>query len=74
MLGDNPMPQIDIRLAQLVISQLNSRKNLSAGQEDSGIAELAADIQRHGLLNPEGSRNDGGSGRCWRLFQASGKL
>jgi ParB family chromosome partitioning protein len=46
------MPQMDIPLAQLVVSPLNSRRDQSAGQEDSGIGELAADIKRHGLLNP----------------------
>lgn len=45
------MPHIDIPLDKLVISRLNSRKDLTAGQEDTGIAELAADIQRRGLVN-----------------------
>ena len=35
------MRQVDIPLDKLLVSVLNARKDLSAGQEDSGIEELA---------------------------------
>jgi len=41
-----------IPLNQLVVSNLNTRTDLQAGQEDSGIAELAASIREKGLLLP----------------------
>jgi ParB-like chromosome segregation protein Spo0J len=42
----------EISLAKLFVSPLNTRKDLLAGQEDSGIEDLASDIRNHGLLNP----------------------
>ncbi len=46
------MRQIDIKLDKLVVSELNARKDLHAGQEDSGINELASSIRQQGLLSP----------------------
>jgi ParB/RepB/Spo0J family partition protein len=39
-------------LAALFVSPLNTRRDLAAGQEDSGIDELAASIRQKGLLQP----------------------
>jgi ParB/RepB/Spo0J family partition protein len=41
-----------IPLSQLVVSSLNVRKALDAGQEDSNAEELAASIREKGLLSP----------------------
>jgi ParB/RepB/Spo0J family partition protein len=41
-----------IPLAKLVVSTLNVRKALDAGQEDSNVEELAASIREKGLLSP----------------------
>lgn len=41
-----------IPISELIVSNLNARKDLQAGQEDSGIAELAASIREKGLLSP----------------------
>jgi ParB family transcriptional regulator, chromosome partitioning protein len=46
------MRSIDIPLRRLVLSKLNVRKNLDAGQEDSGVEELAQSITKQGLLSP----------------------
>lgn len=46
------MRQIDIPLDHLIVSALNARKDLHAGQEDSGIEELASSIRQQGLLSP----------------------
>lgn len=46
------MHQMNIALDRLTVSALNARKDLQAGQEDSGIAELASSIQQQGLLSP----------------------
>jgi ParB/RepB/Spo0J family partition protein len=46
------MQQIDIALDKLLVSALNARKDLQAGQDDSGIDELASSIRQHGLLSP----------------------
>jgi len=42
----------DIPLALLVLSSQNTRRDLLAGQENSGIDELAASIAKQGLLSP----------------------
>src|SRR5207237_9572454 len=42
----------EIPLSKLFVSSLNTRKDLQAGQEDSGITDLAASIRKQGLLNP----------------------
>jgi hypothetical protein len=44
--------QVDIALDKLFVSALNARKDLHAGQEDSGIDELGSSIRRQGLLSP----------------------
>lgn len=46
------MQQVDIALEKLLVSELNARKDLQAGQEDSGIDELASSIRQQGLLSP----------------------
>jgi ParB family chromosome partitioning protein len=46
------MRQVDIPLNKLIVSTLNARKDLSAGQEDSGLEELASSISQQGLLSP----------------------
>lgn len=46
------MRQVNIPLCNLSVSQFNVRKDLQAGQEDSGIDELASSIRRQGLLSP----------------------
>jgi ParB family chromosome partitioning protein len=46
----------NIPLAAIVISTLNTRKNLEAGSEDAGIKNLADSIASLGLLQPPGLR------------------
>jgi ParB/RepB/Spo0J family partition protein len=46
-------------LAAITVSDLNSRKNLEAGSEDVGIAELAASIRATGLISPPSVRARG---------------
>lgn len=46
------MRQVDVPLDKLFVSKLNARKDLQAGQEDSGIDELASSIRQKGLLSP----------------------
>jgi ParB/RepB/Spo0J family partition protein len=41
-----------VPLARLVVSALNVRKALDAGQDDSNVEELAASIREKGLLSP----------------------
>jgi ParB/RepB/Spo0J family partition protein len=41
-----------IALGKLYLSELNTRKDREAGQEDSSIADLTASVQQRGLLNP----------------------
>lgn len=41
-----------IPLSQLFVSELNVRKSLDSGQEDSNIDELAESIREKGLLSP----------------------
>ncbi len=42
----------DIPLSKITISDLNVRKNLDAGHEDSTLDDLAESIRKNGLLNP----------------------
>jgi ParB family chromosome partitioning protein len=42
----------DLPLSALFVSSLNTRRDLAAGQEDSGLDELAASIREKGLLQP----------------------
>lgn len=44
--------QLDLPLSSLFMSTLNTRTDLQAGQEDSGIDELAESIREKGLLQP----------------------
>lgn len=48
------MPSIpkDIPLNLLSVSNLNTRRDLAAGQDDSGIQDLALSIREKGLLQP----------------------
>lgn len=46
------MQTTSIPLTKLVVSALNVRKALDAGQEDSNVEELAASIREKGLLSP----------------------
>ena len=42
----------DIPLSKITVSDLNVRKNLEAGHEDSTLDDLAESIKENGLLNP----------------------
>ena len=42
----------EIPMKKIVISELNVRKNLEAGSEDSNLEDLARSINEKGLLNP----------------------
>jgi len=42
----------DIPISKITISDLNVRKNLDAGHEDSSLDDLAESIRENGLLNP----------------------
>ena len=42
----------DILISKISISDLNVRKNLDAGHEDSSLNDLAESIRKNGLLNP----------------------
>lgn len=44
--------EADLPLGVLFVSRLNTRTDLKAGEEDSGIDELAASIREKGLLQP----------------------
>jgi ParB/RepB/Spo0J family partition protein len=41
-----------VSMAAVTVSVLNTRKNLEAGTEDAGIAQLAESIRQVGLMNP----------------------
>jgi len=63
---------MEIALARLVVSDLNARKDLRAGQEDSGIEELASSIRQQGLLSPPivRPRDDG----CYEVLVGQRRL
>lgn len=42
----------DIRLSKIRVSDLNTRKDLESGTEDSSLVDLANSIKEKGLLNP----------------------
>lgn len=42
----------DIKIADILLSELNIRKDLDAGTEDTGLEDLADSIKDKGLLNP----------------------
>ena len=46
----------DIPLSKIIISDLNVRKNLEAGLEDSNLEDLAESIKENGLLKPQKMR------------------
>ncbi len=46
------MEHKEIPMRSLFVSEMNTRKDLDAGQEDSGIDDLAESIKKQGLLNP----------------------
>jgi ParB/RepB/Spo0J family partition protein len=46
------MRHLDIPIDQLSVSPLNSRKNLSAGQEDSDLGDLVANIRERSVITP----------------------
>ena len=41
-----------IPMSQIILSELNVRKDLDAGCEDAGIEDLAKSINEKGLINP----------------------
>jgi ParB family transcriptional regulator, chromosome partitioning protein len=53
------MHQQSLPLGSLVVSKLNTRKDLASGQEDSTISDLAASIRQVGLLSPLTVRPNG---------------
>ena len=42
----------EIKMADIRLSELNIRKDLKAGTEDTGLEDLAESIKEKGLLNP----------------------
>ena len=46
------MEVTDIAVADIEISEFNTRKDLRAGTEDASLDDLASSIQENGLLNP----------------------
>jgi len=52
----------EIKLSEIEISEFNTRKDLTAGGEDSGIDDLANSIKEKGLLNPITVRIDQNEG------------
>lgn len=52
----------EIKLSEIEISEFNTRKDLTAGGEDSGIDDLANSIKEKGLLSPITVRIDQNEG------------
>jgi len=53
---------MEIRLSDIQLGELNTRKDLNAGIEDAGLEDLANSIKEKGLLNPLiVRRNDDGT-------------
>ena len=52
----------DIDMDKIIVSELNTRKDLNAGTEEGGIGDLANSIKEKGLLSPitVRVRTDGG--------------
>ncbi len=42
----------DLPIELIDISEFNNRKDLAAGEDESGVAELAASIEKRGLISP----------------------
>lgn len=49
----------EIKLDDIEVSELNTRKNLNAGTEDSSLDDLAESIEKEGVLNPVTVRRKG---------------
>jgi len=46
------MEVMEVRLSDIQLGELNTRKDLTAGIEDTGLEDLANSIKEKGLLNP----------------------
>ncbi len=62
----------DLPIADIQLSRFNTRKDLSAGNEDSSISDLAKSIQSRGLLNPVTVRSAGAG--LWELVAGQRRL
>ncbi len=52
----------EVRMSSIQLSEANTRKDLSAGTEDTGLDDLAQSIKERGLLNPiTVKKNDDGT-------------
>ncbi len=52
MEGETSVDIRDLPIADIQLSRFNTRKDLSAGREDSSLSNLADSIRSRGLLNP----------------------
>ena len=52
------MDVVEIPLANIKVSEFNTRKDLESGTDDAGLEDLAASIRERGLLNPIMIRSD----------------
>ena len=59
MEGESSMQIRDLPIADIQVSRFNTRKDLSAGNEDSSVRDLAESIRSRGLLNPVTVRSTG---------------
>lgn len=57
--ADQKMSVVDINITKLYVSDVNVRKTLSGEEDETGIADLAADISTNGLINPITVRANG---------------
>ena len=55
------METMEIPLTSITVSDLNTRKDLKAGTEDTSLEDLTDSIREHGLLNPVIAMNGPGS-------------
>ena len=46
------MQTVEIPLTQITVSPSNTRKDMEAGTEDTGLRDLMDSIREHGLINP----------------------
>lgn len=46
------MDTVEIDLTEISVSPSNTRKDMMAGTEDTGLSDLVASIREHGLINP----------------------
>ena len=56
------METVEIPLAAITVSALNTRKDLTAGTEDTDLTDLVESIREHGLINPVIAMDSPGSG------------